>query len=385
MSPNLIPHVAESKLSALQTRIEAISKLSANFVILLSASTIIATLGLFQNSPAVIIGAMIIAPLMRPLVGLSLATLTADIRLLLRACTALLVGTVVGASIATGIALLVRSLELTPEIMGRTHPNLLDLGVAIFAGAVGAYCQTNEKQADTMAGVAIAVALVPPLSVVGIGMAFNATPIWTGAALLYATNLIGITVAGAVVFFILGYTPLRVAKKGLAISIAAIMLLIVPLALSMRELILENQISSSVRQILKEKTFTFRGMQLHNVQVKGFRTPMSVVATVLGSNQPITTHQVRLVQDFLSKEIGLPVEFKLRIIPSIELTAVEVTPDASPALVTDTTRPQLDQSTSTQIVQPSIAPSSDPIKPAQESNSHQATPLPETLVPQPTP
>ncbi|NJL70475.1 MAG: TIGR00341 family protein [Candidatus Competibacteraceae bacterium] len=192
---------------------ESISKLSIDFLVLLSGSTVIATLGLFQNSPAVIIGAMIIAPLMRPLVGLSLATLTADTRLLIRSLMTLLVGTIVGAALATVIAIFLRSLELTPEILGRTHPTLLDLGVAVFAGAVGAYCQANEKLADTLAGVAIAVALVPPLSVVGIGLAFNSIPVWSGAALLYATNLIGITVAGSLVFLLRGYVPLKHAKK----------------------------------------------------------------------------------------------------------------------------------------------------------------------------
>jgi uncharacterized hydrophobic protein (TIGR00271 family) len=353
MSRPLLPHVSELKLSALQTRMEGISNLSVDFVVLLSGSTIIATLGLFQNSPAVIIGAMIIAPLMRPLVGLSLATLTGDSRLLSRVCLTLAAGTLVGVVIAAFMAMFVRSLELTPEILGRTHPTLLDLGVALFAGAVGAYCQANEKLADTLAGVAISVALVPPLSVVGIGLAFNATSVWSGAALLYATNLIGITVAGAMVFLIMGYTPLRIAKKGLAISAAVTLLLIVPLALSMRELILENQISSSVRHILKERTVTFKGVQVHDVTVKRFIKPMTVVATVLGSDQPITVHQVKLVQDFLSKEIGIPIEFKLRIIPSVEMAAVEVTSKES---------------------------NTEPAKPVLENDSVQSTPLPEAPV-----
>jgi len=387
MSPTLLPHVSELKLSALQTRMKSISKLSIDFVVLLGGSTMIATLGLFQNSPAVIIGAMIIAPLMRPLVGLSLATLTGDTRLLLRACLTLIVGTMVGAGIATVMALFVRSLELTPEILGRTHPTLLDLGVALFAGAVGAYCQANEKLADTMAGVAIAVALVPPLSVVGIGLAFNATAVWSGAALLYATNLIGITVAGAVVFLILGYTPLKVAKKGLAISAAVTLLLIVPLALSMRELVLENQISSSIRQSLQERTFTFRGVQLRDVQVKRFRTPMSVVATVLGSEQPITAHQVKLVQDFLSKEIGIPVEFKLRVIPSTVLTAVEVTSDdaqtTSPMSINDAAMPVPNQLPTAHHEQPSVEPSGEYAKPTPENEPVQLTPLPETPLPKP--
>lgn len=328
MGFKLLAHVDESRLSALQNRLEAISLLSPDFLILLSGATVIATLGLFQNSAAVIIGAMIIAPLMRPLVALSLATITADTALLRRALLTLTVGSITGLSIATVMAYFLRSLELSPEILGRTHPNLLDLGVALVAGAIGAYCQTNAKLADSLAGVAIAVALVPPLSVVGIGLASNETAIWSGAALLYVTNLIGITLAGSLVFLLMGYTPLQQARKGLAISCAITVLLILPLALSMRELVLENQISAKVRSLLKDKTFTFRGVQLREVEVKRFRSPTRVNATVIASDWPITPNQVKLVQDFLSKEIGMPIEFRLRIIPAQELSASDILPEA---------------------------------------------------------
>lgn len=330
MPPLLIPHVEESRLSALQLRLESISQLSIDFLVLLACSTVIATFGLFQNSVAVIIGAMIIAPLMRPLVGLSLSTLTADTRLLTRSLLTLLVGSIMGVGISALMAFCLRSLELTPEILGRTHPTLLDLGVALVAGATGAYCQANENLTNSLAGVAIAVALVPPLSVVGIGFAFNSAPIWMGAVLLYATNLVGITFAGAIVFLVMGFTPLTQAKKGLAISSLIATFLVVPLGFSMRELILENHISATIKTLLKEKTFTFRGAQLHDVKVKRFRTPMSVIATVLSSDETINSHQVRLVQDFLSREMGSPVEFRLRIIPSTELSAGEVSSE-SPA------------------------------------------------------
>ncbi len=322
--PAFLKQVDESELEALKVRLENISKLSTEFLVLLSGSTLIATLGLFQNSPAVIIGAMIIAPLMRPLVGLSLATLTGEAKLLVRAASTLLVGTAVGALISASVSLLLKSIEMTPEILGRTHPTLLDLGVAMFAGAVGAYCLSDSKLSDSLAGVAISVALVPPLSVVGIGLASSSVPIWAGAALLYATNLIGITVAGSLVFLVMGFIPLHQAKKGLLISAVVSLLLVVPLGLSMRELILENQISTTIKRVLKEKTFTFRRVQLSDVKVERFKRTMTVVATILAPEQPIRSRQVALVQEFLIKELNMPVEFKLRIIPTMEVGALDV-------------------------------------------------------------
>lgn len=321
----IIPHVSTEKLDELKNRLEEISKLTPEFLVLLSSSTLLASLGLFQNSPAVIIGAMIVAPLMRPLVSLSLAVVTADTKLFSRATVTLLIGTACGILLSFAMGWALSFLTVTPEITNRTHPNLLDLGVAIVAGAVGAYCQTNSKLADSLAGVAIAVALVPPLSVVGIGIALSSYSIWSGALLLYATNLIGITFAGSIVFFLHGYTPLKQARKGLLISFSTVVLLIAPLAFSMRELILENILSSNIQEIL-QRTETFKGMQLQNVDVKLFRKPMDVKATVLSSNHAISSNQVKLVQDHLEKETGRSVSFKLRMIPATEISSVEVSP-----------------------------------------------------------
>lgn len=324
----LLPRASAEKLSELDQQLRDISKLSVDYIILLCSSTLIASLGLFQNSPAVIIGAMIIAPLMRPLMGLSLAVITADTKLLYQSFFTLLMGTLFGFSISWIMGKCLGFIVITSEIMNRTHPNLLDLGVAIVAGIVGAYCQTRSKLSDSLAGVAIAVALVPPLSVVGIGFAMHEQSIWTGALLLYATNMVGITFAGALVFFLFGYTPLNRARKGLFISALSVLLLVVPLAFSMHELVLENQLSSRIQKILK-RTQTFKGLYLQNVEVKLFRKPMNVIATVISSQSQISSKQVKLVQDFLEKETGRSVSFKLRIIKAEEVSAVELTTDES--------------------------------------------------------
>lgn len=338
----LLPHVSTEKLSELDQRLRGISKLSVDYIILLCSSSLIASLGLFQNSPAVIIGAMIVAPLMRPLMGLSLSVITAETKLLYQSLITLVLGTIFGFSISWLMGKCLGFIVITSEILNRTHPNLLDLGVAIVAGMVGAYCQTSSKLADSLAGVAIAVALVPPLCVVGIGFALHEQSIWTGALLLYATNMVGITFAGALVFFSLGYIPLNQARKGLLISAFSVILLIVPLAYSMHELVLENQLSSKIQNILK-RTQTFKGLYLQDVEVKLFRKPMSVVATVISSQSQISFKQVKLVQDFLEKETNRSISFKLRIIKAEEISAVELTTeDSAPFTPLQPIGPRLD-------------------------------------------
>lgn len=311
----------------LKQRLNEMSQLTMDFVVLLGTSTVIATLGLFQNSAAVIIGAMIIAPLMRPLMGLAYGSLIANAFLIRRSIFTIIVGSVVAVFIAFIFATLLRGIEVTSEISSRIHPNLLDMGVAVFAGAAGAYCQTRRDLADTLAGVAISVALVPPLGVVGIGLALGQTKIWTGAGLLYATNLVGITFAAIIVFLLMGYGPIKRAGRSLGVSLALLVCLMIPLALSMRELLIEHEMSANIKALLREKTYTFKDVQLSKVEVKRFRRPMLVTATVVSSGSDIKANQVRLVQDFLSKETGIPIEFRIRVIPSMVVTAIEVTPE----------------------------------------------------------
>jgi uncharacterized hydrophobic protein (TIGR00271 family) len=337
----LFKRVTPEDQRSLERHLESISRPSFEFFVLLGSSTIIATLGLFQNSAAVIIGAMIIAPLMRPLMGLALGSITADQKLFNRSLITLIAGSAFGICISYLGATLLQFIQLTPEIVGRTHPTLLDLGVALAAGSVGAYCQSKSDIRDTLAGVAIAVALVPPLSVVGIGLSRGAPEVASGAALLYMTNLVGITAAAAAVLLMMGYSPLDKAKPAIFASVTFLALLLIPLGLSMRELVLENRLGMEINNLLKEKTFTFKNARLHSVEVKRFKTPMEVIATVYGEENEFVPKQVRSVQDFLIKHIGMPLDFKLRVIPLREITAVEVGPDSSIPIVT----PQLQEPT----------------------------------------
>lgn len=318
----------EQEINALRQRLDEISTLSVEFIVLLSASTLIATLGLFQNSAAVIIGAMIIAPLMKPLMGLAYGSLIANRYLILRSIITISVGTVISVLIAFILSTFLNSIEVTTEIASRTRPNLLDMGVAIFAGCAGAYCQTRKELADTLAGVAIAVALVPPIGVIGIGLALGQDKIFMGAILLYATNLVGITFAAILVFILMGYGPIKKAKNSVLVSLALVTFLGIPLALSMKELLLEDQLASKIRQILREKTYTFRDVQLQKVEVKGFREPMEVTATIMANNEDkISANQVKMVQNFLIEQTKIPIVFKLRVIPLTVVTAIEVTPE----------------------------------------------------------
>lgn len=178
--------------------------------ILLSAG--IATLGLTLNSPAVIIGAMLISPLMNPIMSGGLALAAGDFILAMRAVFNIVLSSFAAIAFSTSLVALLPFREMTAEIASRTHPNTLDLVVALFSGAIGALAVSKSLRgvATSIPGVAIAVALMPPLCVTGYGVGVfltvdraQGTAILAGGGLLFVTNLLAITFSSMLVFLLL--------------------------------------------------------------------------------------------------------------------------------------------------------------------------------------
>lgn len=197
---------------------EAATDTDLPFWLVLLLSGAIATLGLVLNSTAVVIGAMLVAPLLGPLLGLSLALAVGDGRLFVQTATTILLG---AAGIVGLAALLTWALPfqtLTDEIASRTQPTTLDLGIAVFSGLAGAVVTASREArlSASIPGVAVAVALVPPLGVVGFGLAVGPPSIARGALLLFGANLAGIVLSGMATFFLIGMHRTPVVKAARA-------------------------------------------------------------------------------------------------------------------------------------------------------------------------
>ena len=182
----------------------------------------IATLGLALNSPAVIIGAMLISPLMGPILASGLALATGDFILATRSAVNLLLSCLAAILFAVVLVALLPFKEITAEIAARTEPNTLDLVIALFSGAVGsiAICKEVKGVVTSIPGVAIAVALMPPLCVVGYGvgimLSLNAEDglrIARGGLLLFLTNLVAIIFTAMVVFVALHINTYKVKRR----------------------------------------------------------------------------------------------------------------------------------------------------------------------------
>ena len=182
---------------------------SYRFTVMITLSVIVAVMGLSANSAAVVIGAMLLAPLMQPVLGTAACIAMALFRKSLRSLTVVVLATLWAIALSYVLAALFVNGELPSEVTSRTAPDIRDLVVALAAGTAGAYATVRKDASASLPGVAVAVALVPPLGVVGISLeAGNATFAW-GAMLLYTTNLFAIVFAGVVVFVVTGFVPPR--------------------------------------------------------------------------------------------------------------------------------------------------------------------------------
>jgi uncharacterized hydrophobic protein (TIGR00271 family) len=210
------------------------------FFILLILAAAIATFGLLADSVATVIGAMIVAPLMLPIMGVAFGVGLGDRKIILSSLTTSILGIL--AAIAIGFLLTwpIRSLifvEANTQIMVRTAPRLIDLLAALATGLAGAFAVGRRDVSDTLPGVAIAISLVPPLANVGILLAAERPDLAMGSLLLFVTNYLAILLTGALMFTVMGFpgayrerSSRRSKRTAVAIAVVLLVLIIVPLA-----------------------------------------------------------------------------------------------------------------------------------------------------------
>jgi len=171
-----------------------------SFYAMLLVSSLIASIGLIADSTAVIIGAMLVSPLMTPIFGIALSMLRGDTRLFWKAVSTEVLGVIIAVGVAFILGMLPLAIEATPEMLARTKPNLLDLLVAVFAGFAGTFAIIDERVSPALPGVAIATAIVPPLSNTGLCLALGATGGAIGSFTLFVAIFFAILLIGALTF-----------------------------------------------------------------------------------------------------------------------------------------------------------------------------------------
>ncbi|MDH3999345.1 MAG: TIGR00341 family protein [Desulfuromonadales bacterium] len=200
----MFPTLARDDRLSLVELFEKSAKWNIDFIVMMGLATALAALGLMQSSTPVVIGAMLVAPLMSPLIGSGFAIVQGNINLFKGSLKATFFGVLSGLLISLLLGFCTLEYEPTLEIMARGNVNLLDLLVAFLSGMAAAYSMGRPDLFATIAGVAIAAALVPPLAVIGIATASGIFWLAGASAVLLLTNLIAIMLGAAVIFRCLG-------------------------------------------------------------------------------------------------------------------------------------------------------------------------------------
>lgn len=301
----LTNHATTEEFKWLFTTLRENSRVSQSYLVLMSLSTIIATFGLFGNSSPVIIGAMILAPLMSPIISLSMGVLRQDQKLIKESLKTIAFGLAISYVFAILITWLTPLNSANNEILARIRPNLLDLGIAAASGVAGAYAHAKKEIAKTLAGVAIAVALVPPLAVSGIGLGWGDWSVFWGALLLLGTNLAGIVLSAALTFLLLGFSPFRLARKGLIISLFFVSLISAPLAFGFSKMVKENKIIQDLSGMGIEQG------TLRDIKIIQFN-PMSLSITIV-SETPLDINELEKVKKQIQEIVGQQTELELSV------------------------------------------------------------------------
>jgi uncharacterized hydrophobic protein (TIGR00271 family) len=286
------------------------SHIDIEYGALLTLAGLIALFGLLENSAAVIIGAMLISPLMNPILSAALALLLGDGNLGRRSATVLAVSIGGVIAITWFVASLTPLKQATPEILARTAPNLLDLFIAFLSGLAGTLALRGGSVAMTiLPGVAIAVAVVPPLSVVGYGLSTHQGSIAGGAFLLFVTNLVSIILSAAGVFRIMGFQPHRQAEQGrwkfkyrMGASALVLILLSIPLFLTLRKAAIQVSVRSEVQRELN-RAFEKNKASVSSLSFSNLKDGLLIEAT-LQTTHYLETDAIQSVENNLRARYG---------------------------------------------------------------------------------
>jgi uncharacterized hydrophobic protein (TIGR00271 family) len=312
MSP-ITDQPVEPRLASLQRELERDAAFGQVYAVLTVGATLIATLGLLSNSAGVVIGAMVVAPWILPLQAMAFEILRGRLAGVVRAFLTLMLGVAICLGLSLLLGLLVAFPTFGTEVINRTRPNLLDLGIALVAGGIAMYARLRREAITALAGLAIAVALVPPVCVMGLLLSSHRMDEATGAGLLFTTNLMGILVGAMAVLGTLepAYRQRLVRSRLGLTSMLLTALLVVPLGgsflslvQSSRQEVARQQVEETIRQSLRRQTLTLgKDSQLESVSVDWDQNPYLILAQVRVTDPKLPTpRQVAEVQKFVNTQ-----------------------------------------------------------------------------------
>lgn len=291
------------------------------FTALMVFSSSIAALGLMNDSTAVVIGAMLVAPLMTPIMAYAAALVQTWTMRLLASFATVAAGAAIGIFMGWIWALLIPRVgpdtPIPAEVMARTAPNFADLGIAILAGAAGAYVTVRSEAGSALPGVGIAVALVPPLASVGVTLAADRSDLARGAMLLFLTNFAAIALAAGITFalagFIAPHARLRQQSLAIVMAVAAVLIMAVPLAANTQTKLQRSVFTADAARAVAQWDSTLR---VEEIEVDPKQSPKRITIVVTGTELSEDPDQLAAT---LAETRGERIEMELIFVPQISV------------------------------------------------------------------
>lgn len=300
--------IAPDEIQTIYANIRDISTPSRSFYLMVCISTIIATYGLLANSTAVVIGAMLVAPLMGPIFGIALGLSNGDNRLLRASINSEMMGMLLAIALAAIIGLIPLRPDFAAEIVARTQPTIYDVIIALASGLAGAYAMVDRRISPALPGVAISTALVPPLATVGLCLAAHNWEWALGAFLLFVVNLLAIEFAAAAVFFIFGMVKVNrqngliVFLRRFGLSLVILLVMAVFMTQTLSNIVAERALAEKLRVTLSEQIKTTVGARLSEVRYERKDGVLQVMAVAL-TPQQFEANRVAVIEEALQKEV----------------------------------------------------------------------------------
>jgi uncharacterized hydrophobic protein (TIGR00271 family) len=314
------PHLTEAKRVAIRESVTSGAALNGSYLAMNVAATLIAGFGLLENSPAVIIGAMLIAMLFGPIVGIAMALAEADLHLLLRSLVSEIAGAACVLAVGFVIGISTRDLSIGSEILSRTSPSLLDLLIGLVGGLAGGFTFVSTGLGGVVVGVAISTALVPPLTTCGILLARQVPGAAAGAFLLFLANFAAIAFGAFVTFRLAGHRPpaaIRVVKAFLPRLVFLALLLI--LAFHLNGTLQRAILHSNIQKALATEIARIPGARLAQVTLAP-QQGKTIAWAVVRTPKPVSPEQVGRLNDLINSVAGRPMGLVVRSVITAETT-----------------------------------------------------------------
>lgn len=288
------------------------AKLTLRYIFMILIAVTFATIGIMLNDITILVGAMLIAPMLSPIFLLGFAICRVNYAELLISIRNIIISILLAISLSYLIAKISPIHEIAPEIISRTKPNIYHLLVAFFSGAVGTYTIIKRKGGE-MVGVAIASALIPPLSLVGFSIALGDYEFAQQAALLFLTNLVSIALSGTLLARLYGF-GLRVSKLNFISQVSAyliaIIMLSVPLILSLKEIAYERLINSIIIDRIHQSFSTNEDMHLIKINFSNSSDKLIKIRAVVFTDKYNQTAQKDILY-YLHSKTDRPITLKI--------------------------------------------------------------------------